>query len=83
MMNGSQRKHRKSVGYIVEIGNGGAGSLCYGLTNAKKWLLLFGNPVTVFKKLAHARRAIKETKEEKPEWTDRMTVRRVAFCENI
>lgn len=75
-MNGTQRKHGKTIGYIVTSDNG-AQSVCYGLFDEKHRILLGGNPATIFKKLSHAKRAIRDSLKERDDRQFRIT--RVAF----
>lgn len=60
-LNGTLRKHGKTLGYVVERSGGGIGSDCHGYDDANDHQLLLAKPVTLFSTRAQATRAIRDS----------------------
>lgn len=63
-MNGTARKHGKTIGYVVNVRNYGVGTDCHGLKDITRHILLCGQPATIFPTRRLAQRAVRDTLRE-------------------
>lgn len=77
-MNGTQRKHGKTIGYIVTSDNG-AQCICHGWNDVRNRILLHGDVATIFKTRGQAQRAIRATRIDDEKNDRRFDIVRVAF----